>query len=94
MSLGRVLRVHHPRQERNGGLLQLNGVAKITDGEGIQYFFKDHLGSSTVVTNDSGAIVEQADYRPFGEDRFYTETASAPYQYTDQEMDTSPQIRD
>ena len=66
-------------------------VAKIADGEGIQYFSKDHLGSSTVVTDASGAIVEQADYRPFGEDRFYTGTASTPtpYKYTDQELDTS-----
>ena len=66
-------------------------VAKITDGEGIQYFSKDHLGSSTVVTDASGNIVEQADYRPFGEDRFYTGTASTPtpYKYTDQELDPS-----
>ena len=28
-------------------------VVKITDGEGIQYFSKDHLGSSNVVTDDS-----------------------------------------
>jgi RHS repeat-associated protein len=66
-------------------------IAKITDGEGVQYFSKDHLGSSTVVTDDSGAVVEQADYRPFGEDRFYTGTVAAPtpYKYTDQELDAS-----
>ncbi|WP_226992340.1 RHS repeat domain-containing protein [Desulfatibacillum aliphaticivorans] len=66
-------------------------IAKITDGEGIQYFSKDHLGSSTVVTDDSGAVVEQADYRPFGEDRFYTGTVATPtpYKYTDQELDES-----
>ena len=66
-------------------------IAKITDGEGIQYFSKDHLGSSTVVTDDSGAVIEQADYRPFGEDRFYTGTAATPtpYKYTDQELDAS-----
>ncbi|ACL02910.1 hypothetical protein Dalk_1207 [Desulfatibacillum aliphaticivorans] len=66
-------------------------IAKITDGEGIQYFSKDHLGSSTVVTDDSGAVVEQADYRPFGEYRFYTGTVATPtpYKYTDQELDES-----
>ncbi|WP_248635523.1 RHS repeat-associated core domain-containing protein [Desulfatibacillum aliphaticivorans] len=66
-------------------------IAKITDGEGIQYFSKDHLGSSTVVTDDSGAVVEQADYRPFGEDRFYTGSVATPtpYKYTDQELDES-----
>ncbi|WP_028316486.1 RHS repeat-associated core domain-containing protein [Desulfatibacillum aliphaticivorans] len=66
-------------------------IAKITDGEGIQYFSKDHLGSSTVVTDDSGAVVEQADYRPFGEDRFYTGSVATPtpYKYTDQELDAS-----
>ncbi|SHL17811.1 RHS repeat-associated core domain-containing protein [Desulfatibacillum alkenivorans DSM 16219] len=66
-------------------------IAKITDGEGIQYFSKDHLGSSTVVTDDSGAVVEQADYRPFGEDRFYTGSVATPtpYKYTDQELDPS-----
>ncbi|WP_028315024.1 RHS repeat-associated core domain-containing protein [Desulfatibacillum aliphaticivorans] len=66
-------------------------IAKITDGEGVQYFSKDHLGSSTVVTDDSGAVVEQADYRPFGEDRFYTGSVATPtpYKYTDQELDES-----
>ncbi|SHL12484.1 RHS repeat-associated core domain-containing protein [Desulfatibacillum alkenivorans DSM 16219] len=66
-------------------------IAKITDGEGVRYFSKDHLGSSTVVTDDSGAVVEQADYRPFGEDRFYTGSVATPtpYKYTDQELDTS-----
>ncbi len=43
------------------------------------------------MTDESGSIVEKADYRPFGEERSYTGTSTNPtsYKYTDQELDTS-----
>ena len=67
-------------------------VAKITSEGGIEYFSKDHLGSSTVVTDEFGGLVESSDYRPFGEERFYSGAAAKPstYKYTDQELDREP----
>ncbi|MDD4910207.1 MAG: SpvB/TcaC N-terminal domain-containing protein [Candidatus Omnitrophica bacterium] len=35
--------------------------------EVISYFHSDHLGSSSVITNNSGAIVQEAHYAPYGE---------------------------
>jgi len=35
--------------------------------EAIYYFFTDHLGTSQLMTNDTGAIVWKPTYKPFGE---------------------------
>jgi RHS repeat-associated protein len=51
------------------------------------YFHKDHLGSSTVMTNASGAEVESTDYMPFGGIRNHTGTNTSNYKFTDQELD-------
>ena len=37
----------------------------------IQYYFADHLGSSRVVTDASGNILDDADFYPFGGERTY-----------------------
>jgi len=34
-----------------------------------QYWHKDHLGSTSVVTNEAGAVLERLDYEPFGKRR-------------------------
>jgi len=46
-------------------------IAKIT-GVDKHYFHKDHLGSSTVVSNASGVTVEATEYMPFGPMREHT----------------------
>jgi RHS repeat-associated protein len=52
---------------------QVIAVAK-TIGTGttptISYFHRDHLGSTTAVTNESGAVIERLAYEPFGKRRF------------------------
>jgi len=53
------------------------------------YFHKDHLGSSTVVSNAAGySFAEQSEYRPFGETRSQAGIDISIYKYTDQELDT------
>lgn len=61
-------------------------IAKITSSE-TQYFHKDHLQSSTAVTNDLGEKVETTEYFPFGYQRSHTGSRTTNYQYTDQELD-------
>ncbi|MEJ2099868.1 MAG: hypothetical protein P8X68_07805, partial [Desulfobacterales bacterium] len=46
-------------------------IAKITSSE-TQYFHKDHLQSSTAVTNDLGEKMETTEYFPFGYERSHT----------------------
>jgi hypothetical protein len=42
-------------------------IAAIRSGDSPFFFHKDHLGSTTLVTDDeSGAPIESADYLPFG----------------------------
>ncbi|MBI4149429.1 hypothetical protein HY491_03195, partial [Candidatus Woesearchaeota archaeon] len=40
-------------------------IAKITDNKTF-YFHNDHLGSATIVTDESGNVVEEKKYDPFG----------------------------
>jgi RHS repeat-associated protein len=56
-------------------------------GSTRSYFHKDHLGSSTVMTNASGLEVESTDYMPFGGIRNHTGTNTSNYKFTDQELD-------
>lgn len=46
------------------------GVLTLTNGNwSTQYWHKDHLGSPTVITDESGAVVERLAYEPFGKRR-------------------------
>ena len=61
-------------------------VAQI-DATEVSYFHKDHLGSSTAITNTSGSLVESTDYMPFGGQRDHTGIDVSDYRFTDQELD-------
>lgn len=61
-------------------------VAQV-EGSTRSYFHKDHLGSSTVMTNNSGAELESTEYMPFGSQRNHTGTDTSDYKFTDQELD-------
>ncbi|MGH9863459.1 MAG: RHS repeat-associated core domain-containing protein, partial [Candidatus Acidiferrales bacterium] len=67
----------------------LNGqrTARRTSGGTVYYFFSDHLGSTRVVTNATGGIVEESDYYPFGGERVLTDTLNNNYKFTGQERD-------
>jgi len=63
-------------------------IAKRTANE-IYYYHKDHLGSSTVMTDENAEQVEYSDYLPFGGKREHTGAEVSNYKYTDQELDPS-----
>jgi RHS repeat-associated protein len=54
----------------------------------IQYYFADHLGSSRVVTDASGNILDDADFYPFGGERTYSSSSGNGYKFTGKERDT------
>jgi len=62
-------------------------VASIT-GQDRWSFQNDHLGSSTLVTGPTGAVVEHTEYRPFGQERSHTGQQTDNYKYTGQELDS------
>ena len=62
-------------------------VAKIT-GTDINYFHKDHLGSSSVISDNNGSAIETADYMPFGSLRDHAGSTASNYKFSDQEQDS------
>jgi len=55
-------------------------------GSVVSYFHKDHLGSSTVLTDSNGNPIDSTEYMPFGGQREPGISAS-DYKFTDQEFD-------
>ncbi len=61
-------------------------IAQIKGGR-ASFFHKDHLGSSTIMSNSSGTALETSEYLPFGGQRSHTGSAVSNYKFTDQEFD-------
>ncbi|MDD5435511.1 MAG: hypothetical protein PH343_08785, partial [Nitrospira sp.] len=61
-------------------------VAVVTNNT-TYYYHNDHLGSSAVMTDATGSVVEKTEYMPFGAVREHTGTAVTNYKYTGQELD-------
>lgn len=56
-------------------------------GSDIYYFHKNHLGSTTAVTDKDGTLVERIEYLPSGVQSFHSGRSVTKYLYTDQEYD-------
>ncbi len=63
-------------------------VARRDPNGSVFYYFSDHLGSASVVTNATGTIVEESDYYPFGGELVITNTDPNQYKFTGKERDT------
>jgi len=64
-------------------------VARIDlPGGAVRYYFSDHLGTASVVTDNLGAIKDESDYYPYGGERVITDTDSNRYKFTGKERDT------
>lgn len=59
-------------------------VARINPDNNTFYYHPDHLGSTNVVTNASGAVVEETTYEPYGQ---VLEGGSSRYLFTAKELD-------
>ena len=75
---------------QSGGLISTN-LAPPSGGWGAYYYHSDHLGSSSLITDQSGAIVQHLEYVPFGE-TFIDERQSqsswhTPYLFNAKERD-------
>lgn len=55
----------------------------------IHYYHADHLGSSSVVTDATGAKVQNLAYFPFGQTRQQSGTVNVHHKYAGQELDDS-----
>ena len=62
-------------------------VAKITDAT-LEYFHKDHLGSTNAISREDGTIIDEGEYLPYGLDRSSNALLqTSSYKFTDQEQD-------
>lgn len=60
-------------------------VAKKNNDGSIYYIHNDHLGSSSVITNSSGSLVEATSYDPWG--KVLSGATKSKFAYTGQERD-------
>ena len=54
----------------------------------VRYYFSDHLGSASVVTDNRGVIKNESDYYPYGGERTIMSADSNRYKFTGKERDS------
>ncbi len=67
-------------------------IARRNPNGSVFYYFADHLGSSRVVTNTAGTVVEESDFYPFGGERIVVNNDPNPYKFTGKERDTETNL--
>ena len=72
---GSVVKRRHYISGGEGAMAVLTRQSGVADE--VRYWHKDHLDSNTVVTNESGAVVERLEYEPFGKRRKADNTTDA-----------------
>jgi len=60
----------------------------------VHYYFSDHLGAASIVTNASGGIEDESDYYPYGGEMVITATAPQNYKFTGKERDAESGLDD
>jgi RHS repeat-associated protein len=63
-------------------------IARRQSSGTVSYYFSDHLGTSRVVTNTTGTILDDSDYYPFGGERVVVNNDPNQYKFTGKERDT------
>ncbi len=62
-------------------------VAMITNGGNPTYYVEDFLGTSRVLTTNTGVVCYDADFYPYGGERSYTNTCPQNYKFEGKERD-------
>jgi len=67
-------------------------LAEAAEQRKIYFFHNDHLGSTTMVTNEQGQVVSRAEYAPYGATVVQTGAAQPAHRFTGQRLDTSTSL--
>ena len=71
-------------------------IATVASNGTVHYWHGDHLGSSSMITDSTGARVQTIAYYPYGDLRtnqsFTTPAVDVPYKYTGKELDASSNL--
>ena len=60
----------------------------------VNYYVADHLGSSHVVTNSSGTILDDSDFYPYGGERSYASSSGNTRKFAGKERDSESGLDD
>ena len=63
-------------------------VARRDSSGNVFYYFADHLGTSRIVTNLSGTVLDDSDFYPFGGERVVSSSSGNSYKFTGKERDS------
>jgi len=55
----------------------------------LYYLLSDHLGSTSLTTNNSGGLISELRYKPWGETRYTSGTTATNYRYTGQREEST-----
>jgi RHS repeat-associated protein len=69
-------------------------VARRDADSSVKYYFSDHLGSASVVTDNLGVIKSESDYYPFGGEMLITNNDANRYKFTGKERDAESNLDD
>lgn len=93
---GDALRIYQANRETNPDLLPFATLAQALHEVGdlpgpaqsqTVFYLPDHLGSASLVTDASGAVVEQSVFYPYGQDRVRSGSYESEYRFTGKELD-------
>jgi RHS repeat-associated protein len=62
-------------------------IARSDASGNIVYYMSDHLGTSRVLTNATGGILDRSDFYPFGGERVLSSTTGNTYKFSGKERD-------
>ena len=60
----------------------------------VNYYFTDHLGTTRIVANSSGTVLNDSDFYPFGGERVITSSSGNNYKFTGKERDSESGLDD
>jgi len=63
-------------------------IARRDSSGNVYYYFEDHLGTSTTLSNSSGVLCYDADFLPFGSELTHTAGCPQNYKFTGLERDS------
>jgi RHS repeat-associated protein len=71
-------------------------VARRDADNSVRYYFSDHLGSASIITNEAGAMppIEESDYYPYGGEMVISGGDANHYKFTGKERDQESGLDD
>ena len=66
-----------------------NIIAEAASNRKIYFYHPDHLGSTSLVTDAQGQVVESVEYTPFGSTSVRAGPTTIPHQFTGQRLDAA-----